>query len=288
MSDPMSERPLNRRRILQAGAVGVAAAFVPSAYADDPTKKPLPGGDPWRGLKIGVASYTFRNFPVETTIKGIRRVGLPWVSIKDSHLPMKSSAEERKAVGRQFRDAGITPLSCGVVYLPKDEAGIRAAFEYARDLGVPTMVCSPTPGTFDLLDRLVEEFDIRLAIHNHGPGDKNFPTPDDVMKAAQDHDKRIGLCIDIGHTLRSGVDPAKAILKHRERLFDIHLKDETRAAANGAPVEAGRGALDLKAVFHALLRIRYPYMAEFEYEKDGDDPLPGLSESVGYCKGLIA
>jgi sugar phosphate isomerase/epimerase len=108
------------------------------------------------------------------------------------------------------------------------------------------------------------------------------------MNAIQGHDERIGLCIDIGHTLRSGVDPAKAALKCRDRLYDMHLKDETKAAANGSPVEAGRGALDLKSLFEALLKIKYSHMAEFEYEKDGDDPLPGLSESVGYCKGLLA
>jgi sugar phosphate isomerase/epimerase len=243
--------------------------------------------DPWRGLKIGVASYTFRRFPVEATIRAIQRVGLRYVSIKDAHLPLKSTPAERRAVGQRFRDAGITPLSCGVIMLPNAESGVRAAFEYARDLGVPTVVCSPHPGSFELLDRMVNEYDLRLAIHNHGPEDKRFPTPASVMKAIAGHDPRIGLCIDVGHTLRAGVNPAEAILRYRERLYDMHLKDISRAAANGSNVEAGRGVLDLRAVFQALLRIRYPFMAEFEYEKDSDDPLPGLAESVGYCKGLV-
>jgi sugar phosphate isomerase/epimerase len=238
-------------------------------------------------LKIGVASYTFRRFPVENTIRGIQRVGLRYVSIKDAHLPLKSAPAERKAVGQKFRDAGITPLSCGVISLPNEESSIREAFEYARDLGVPTMVCSPHPDSFDLLDRMVKEFDLRLAIHNHGPGDQHFPTPGDVMKAVEGHDRRIGLCIDIGHTFRAGVNPADAILQFRERLYDMHLKDISRAAATGTTVEAGRGVLDLRAVFQALLQIRYPFLAEFEYEKDSEDPLPGLAESVGYCKGLL-
>jgi sugar phosphate isomerase/epimerase len=225
---------------------------------------------------------------VEQAIKGIQKVGLKYVSIKESHLPLKSTAEERKAVGQKFRDAGITPLSCGVVYLPKDEAGIRNAFEYTRDLGVPTMVCSFLPEVLPLLEPYVKEFNIRLAIHNHGPGDKNFPTPDDVFKAVSSHDERIGLCIDVGHTLRAGVDPATAIRACKSRLYDMHLKDVNQAAAKGSPVEGGRGVLDLKSVFKALLDINYPYQAEFEYEKDQADPLAGLAETVGYCKGLVA
>lgn len=275
----------DRRSVLKLGLAAAAGPLLGPAAAGAQEGS---AGDPWRGLKIGVASYTFRSFPVDATIKGIKRVGLKYVSIKDSHLPMKSTPEERKAVGQQFRDAGITPLSCGVVYLPKDEPGIRAAFEYARDLGVPTMVCSFEPVILPLLDPLVKEFNIRLAIHNHGPGDKNFPTPGDIMKAVSSHDERIGVCIDIGHTLRAGVDPAAAIRACRSRLYDMHLKDVTMAAAKGGPVEGGRGVLDLKSVFKALLDIRYPNMAGFEYEKDGADPLPGLAETVGYCRGLLA
>lgn len=159
----------DRRSLLK---VGIAAAASPLVGAGAARAQGEGSGDPWRGLKIGVASYTFRSFPVDATIKGIKRVGLKYVSVKDMHLALKSTPEERKAVGRQFRDAGVTPLSCGVIYLPKEEAGLRNAFEYARDLGVPTIVCSFDPVILPLLDPLVKEFNIRLAIHNHGPGDK--------------------------------------------------------------------------------------------------------------------
>jgi inosose dehydratase len=283
----MNGSGFNRRGFLQLTLATTAAPLLGSAAAAPPP--PIASAeDPWRGLKIGVASYTFRRFPVEATIRGIQRVGLRYVSIKDAHLPLRSTPAERAAVGQQFRAAGITPRSCGVISLPNEERRIREAFEYARDLDVPTMVCSPHPDSLGLLDRMVKEYDIRLAIHNHGPEDKQFPTPGDVMKAVEGHDHRIGLCIDVGHTLRAGVNPAEAILKFRERLYDMHLKDVSRATAAGANVEAGRGVLDLRAVFRALLRIRYPFMAEFEYEKDSEDPLPGLAESVGYCRGLMA
>jgi inosose dehydratase len=275
---------VNRRELLGAG---LAVAGMP-ALAGEPRSEPAPPVGPWHGLRIGVASYTFRSFGLDVLIAGTRRVGLDCVSLKEMHLPLKSAPEQRKAVAAKLREAGVAPLSCGVVYLPNDEPGIRNAFEYTRDLGAPVMVCSFDPAIVSLLDRYVAEFDIRLAIHNHGPGDKRFATPDVVWETIKDHDKRIGFCIDVGHTLRAGVDPAKAILKHRDRLYDVHLKDVDRAEPKGGTLEAGRGVLDLKAVLAALVKIDFRGMADFEYEKDGADPLPGLAESVGYCKGLMA
>jgi sugar phosphate isomerase/epimerase len=168
--------------------------------------------------------------------------------------------------------------------MPNDETGVRQAFEYARDAGLPTIVCSPHPDSFPILDRMVKEYDIKLAIHNHGPEDRRFPTPRSVWDAVQRYDPRIGLCIDVGHTARAKADPAKAILDYRSRLYDLHFKDIT---PTGAPIEVGRGVLDKAAILRALLRIHYPYLVSFEYEKDADDPLPGLAESVGYTRGLL-
>ena len=172
--------------------------------------------------------------------------------------------------------------------MTNDEANIRAAFEYARDIGLPTMVCAPHPDSLPLLDKMVKEFDIKLAIHNHGPEDKRFPAPTDVWNAVQPYDRRIGLCIDVGHSARAGDDPAQAILHYRERLYDLHLKDLANITPKTANVEVGRGVLDIKGILAALLKIGYQYQAAFEYEKDANDPLPGLAESVGYVRGLLA
>lgn len=240
--------------------------------------------DPWRSLKVGVATYTLRQLPLDAALRAIQRVGLAYASIKDVHLPRASTAEERRAVARRFAEAGVQPLSCGNIALPSEEAGIREAFQYARDAGIPTIVCSPHPDSFALLDRLVKEFDLHLAIHNHGPEDKRFPTPYAAMKAAERWDSRIGLCVDVGHTARAGVDPAEAIRRCRARVYDIHLKDIDAA---GRPIEAGRGRLDLPAVLKALREIRFAGHVGFEYEKDATDPLPGLAESVGYVRGVL-
>lgn len=279
---------MSRRELLRAGAMSAAAVGAGSLTGREALAKPLPAnGGPWRGIEVGVASYTLRLLPLDAAIKDIQRVGLHYVSIKDAHLPMNSTAEQRREVAQKFKDAGITPLSCGNVTMTNDEANIRRAFEYARDAGLPTIVCSPHPDSFPILDRMVKEFDIRLAIHNHGPGDNRFPSPYDAYKAAQSYDRRIGLCIDVGHTARAGVDPAEAIRKCHDRLYDLHFKDLASTAPNGAPVEVGRGVLDKRAIVRALLDIRYPHLMSFEYEKDERDPLPGLAESVGYTRAIF-
>jgi inosose dehydratase len=284
----MAER-VTRREMVKTAALA-AALPVAGLRAQAPPAGAVAGNktDPWRGFKAGVASYTLRKMPLEDAIKAIQRVGLRYVSIKDFHLALNSTAEERKAVARRFREAGITPLSCGNITMQNDPADVRRAFEYARDAGIPTIVCSPHPDSMPLLDAMVKEFGIRLAIHNHGPEDKRFPSPYDVWKAVEKHDRRIGLCIDVGHTARAKVDPAEAIRRCRERLYDVHFKDISSTAPDGTTVEAGRGVLDLKSVLAALLEVRYPHLLSFEYEKDENDPIPGLSETAGYTKGLLA
>jgi inosose dehydratase len=243
---------------------------------------------PWQGLKVGLASYSFSKLPLDAAIQGIRRVGVNYVSIKDAHLPMKSTAAQRKEVVQKFLAAGITPLSCGVIGLTGDEAQVRNAFEYARDAGIPTIVCKPTPESLSMLDKLVKEFNLRLAIHNHGPEDKVWPSPLDVWSAIQKYDERIGVCVDVGHTARCGVDPAQALRTCASRLYDVHFKDLARKGPRSPGAEVGRGVLDVRGMLKALLDIGYSHHVGLEYEKDMADPIPGVAESFGYIRGILA
>jgi inosose dehydratase len=282
---------LSRRQVLKSGTVTVAALSVGavSASAAGPTESEPK--DPWRGLKVGVASYSYRKLPLEACIKGIQRVALHYTSIKDFHLPMNSTSEERIKVAKKFRDAGINPISCGVVTIKDDEKSARNAFEYARDIGVPTIVCSPDPAALPLCDKLVKEFGIKLAIHNHGPEAKDFKSPLDAMRAIQGLDPRIGVCIDVGHTARAGVDPATAIRTCKARLYDCHFKDINNPHgknAGSSEVEVGRGILDVHGMLQALLEVGFQGHVGFEHEKDPNDPIPGLAESVGYTKGVLS
>ncbi|MCY2973155.1 MAG: sugar phosphate isomerase/epimerase [Planctomycetota bacterium] len=283
-------QPMPRRQLLKAGVFAFALPVLPSISFSSQASASSEDADPWLGLKAGVATYTLRELPIEEAIKAIQRVGLKYVSIKNvkNHIDLSHSSEERKRRAQMFRDAGITPLSVGNVPMKKGEEEIRAAFEFARDVGVSTIVCAPSQDAIPLLDKMVKEFDIKVAIHNHGPEDKaGFPSPFDAMRAIEGADKRVGLCIDVGHTARAGVDPADSIIKCQDRLYDVHIKDISALGDKNTPIESGRGILDSKAILAALLKIKYQGLVGFEYEKDGKDPVPGLAESVGYNKGLL-
>jgi sugar phosphate isomerase/epimerase len=287
-------RTLSRRDFARLGLSAAALAPLIGHSSTAQAAAPDSGSrnaDPWLGLKVGIASYTFSRFPLDETIRDIRKVGVRYVSIKEAHLPLKSTAEQRKEVTRKFRDAGLTPLSCGNIRITDDESETRNTFEYARDAGIPTIVCSPTRKSLAFLDSMVKEFDIKIAIHNHGPEDKVWPSPYDVWEGVQNHDERIGLCIDVGHTARCGVDPSEAIRKCAPRLYDLHIKDLSDIDVKSHPVEVGRGVLDVRKMLKTLVEIKYPYHVGLEYEKDMKDQLAlqsGVAESIGYIRGVLS
>ena len=284
--------PPTRRAVLTTTALAAATALpLGAALAQQELVQPrVPErarDDPWRGLRVGVATYSLRGLKVEDAVAAIGRLDLKYASIKDVHLRMEAPQSWRHAVARKFREAGITLASCGVVNMTNDDAKLRAAFEYAKDIGVPVIVCNPDPAALPSLDKLVKEFDVKLAIHNHGPSDTRFPSPYEALKLAENFDPRIGVCVDVGHTARAGRDPAQAIRDCRERLYDVHLKDVANPQQRGPEVELGRGHLDLRAILQALAETQFAYHVGLEHEKDTRDPLPGLAESAGYAKGLV-
>src|SRR5688500_14218989 len=228
---------VSRRQIIKTGLLAAVASSVaanlPAMDLFNTALNATVDKDPWKNLKIGVASYSFRKLSVEETINAMQRLSLHYISIKDFHLPLTSTVAERKALIQKFAEAGITPLSCGNITMQNDEKDIRRAFEYARDCNIPTIVCSPHPDSMPMLDKMVKEFNIKLAIHNHGPEDERFPSPYDAYKAVQGFDKRMGLCIDVGHTARAKVNPAEAIVKCKDRLYDLHIKDIDTTEPNG-------------------------------------------------------
>jgi sugar phosphate isomerase/epimerase len=240
------------------------------------------------GLKLGMASYTFRKFTLEQAIEMSKQAGAVSISLKDVHLPMKSTPAERQEARQKVEAAGLFLASGGVITMKNNEEEIRNAFEYAKDAGMPTIVCSPDPEALDAVEKMVKEYNIRIAIHNHGPGDKKYPSPFDVWRLVKDRDERMGLCIDVGHTVRIGVDPIDAIRSCAKRLYDFHIKDETEATPKGKPVPVGRGVIDIVGVLKVLKEINYGYNIGLEYEEKENDPMPGVVESFGYMRGVLA
>jgi sugar phosphate isomerase/epimerase len=278
----------NRRRFLQSSLLG-STAFAAGSFATDSnaalTKTP---SDPFHGLKMGLTSYTWLKFPLEQAIAMTKQVGAKYISLKDVHLPLKSTPEQRHEAHKQIEDAGLTLMGGGVIYFKNNEAEIQNVFEYAKDAGMATIVCSPEPDALDNVEKMVKKYDLKIAIHNHGPTDKKYPSPLDVMRLVKDRDPRMGVCMDVGHTVRIGVDPIDAIQQCASRLYEFHMKDVTAATPQGKATEVGKGVIDIVGVLKALVNIKWPYHVALEYEVKSDNPLPGVTESFAYMRGVLA
>jgi len=288
----MSEKQ-TRRQFLQATGVGAAASLASASSCLGQTKLPA-GEEPdshkptdKKQLKLGMASYTLRKFRLDEVLAMTRRVGLKYICLKSFHLPLESSAEQIREAAAKVKEASLVLYGAGVIYM-NSEAEVNRAFEYARLAGMTTIVGAPKPKLLELVNKKVQQYDIKLAIHNHGPGDKDYPTPESAYEKIKELDQRIGLCIDIGHTQRAGVDPSESAERFADRLLDVHIKDVSAAKPQGQTVEIGRGVIDIPKFVRTLLKLRYAGVASFEYEKDASDPLPGLAESVGYVRGVLA
>ena len=273
----------NRNEFLKLMGLGISGtAFLnTSSYA-----LPAPTAPVASTLTLGIASYTFHKFSLDETITMAQRVGLTHIALKSMHLPLDSSPQEVMAATDKMKAAGLTLYGAGVVYMKTPEE-VDQAFAYARQAGVKVIIGVPDYELLERVSQKVQEYDIRLAIHNHGPGDDMYSSPTTAYEKVKELDPRVGLCIDIGHTQRIGEDPSELAEKYQDRLFDVHLKDVTTSTGEGVPLEVGRGIIDIPRFLRTLEKINYAGVVAFEYEKDSDDPLAGLAESVGYVRGVL-
>lgn len=237
-------------------------------------------------FRFGLASYSLRNFSLTQSLQMVKRLGIEYFSMKEVHLPLMSSKEEIEKAAAEIKDAGIKLYAVGVIYM-KTEEDVNRAFEYAKTLGAEIIVGVPNHELLAYTEKKVKEYNIKVAIHNHGPKDLLYPAPQDAYEKIKHMDKRMGLCLDIGHAMRIGIDPAEPLKKYSGRILDIHIKDVDKAAAEGTTVEMGRGIIDLPKFFKTVKKLGYKGVMSFEYEKDAKDPFPGISESVGYTRGIF-
>ncbi len=280
----MSGEKINRRTLLASipGAIGAAALTSGALRAQ---QYHIAGAD----FKLGVASYSFRKFSRAQAIEMTKQLGTPYLNVKDVHLKLDSTPEEIDAAKKEFNDAGIVLVGCGNVSFDKDdEADMRHKFEYAKRAGFPLIVCAPTAVTLPKLEKFVKEYDIKIAVHNHGPEDKHFPTPQSVLKVVRNMDPRCGCCIDIGHTSRTGVDVVESIAEAGPRLLDMHVKDLSDPMVKESQVAVGDGKLPLPRIFLQLIKMKYGGCVNLEYEVHADDPMPGMQKSFSYMRGVLA
>ncbi len=281
----MTEHHESRRDFLKAAAVGTAGLAVPASLTGyvGRTQATAP-----TSIRLGVASYSLRELSRADAIAAIQALRSKYVSIKSFHLPYESSPEELAAGRKDFEDAGLTIVGGGVITLQQDDDDdIRTYFEYARAAGIPLMVIAPTPATLPRIERFVREYDIKVAIHNHGPEDQYFPGPRDVLPIIRDMDPRVGLCVDLGHTARTGIDVVEALAEAGDRVLDIHAKDLRDLLVQESQCIVGEGAMPMPAIFRQLAASAYSGHVNLEYEIDAQHPLPGMQQSFAYMRGVL-
>jgi sugar phosphate isomerase/epimerase len=275
----------SRRQFFKLAGSGILAAGVSSVYGSTGFMPPV--GSPKDNFSLGMAGYTFRGLSLDRTIEIMNYVGVNYLSVKDFHMPMDSTREQINSVIGKFKAAGITVYTVGVIYM-KTEASVDQAFDYAKMAGVDMIVGAPDYNLLPYVEKKVKKYDIRLAIHNHGPDNPLYPNATDIWKNIKDLDPRMGICIDIGHTVRDGQDPSVDIERYASRIFDIHSKDVDAATKEGKTVETGRGIIDIPKFVATLRKIKYSGKCSLEFEKEMKDILPGVAESIGYFKGVMA
>ena len=275
----------SRRRFLGTAAASGAWAAVGRGPGAEAAALEAGTGGP---LKLGLASYSMREFPLDQALDMAKALGVKYMSFKDVHVPRTDPPEATRALRRKIEAAGITIMGGGTITIPNNPVQIEKEFEYAKNAGFPLIYTDPDPAALDTLERLAKAYDIRAVIHNHGPEDKRWPRPQDAYAAIKSRDKRLGLCIDVGHTLRTGTDPVQACRECRDRLYDMHVKDLTDKNDKDSQVAVGRGLINFPALFKTLIEIGYQGQVGLEYEINAKNPMPGMIESMAYMRGVLA
>ena len=253
-------------------------------------------------FKLGMAGGTYWRMKDYSFLEEVASLGLGYLSVKDWHLPFTASDAEIKTFRSRCGELGIDPYAIGPVYMDTQEKA-KVAFDFAARLGARTIVGVPfvrkdvggksvrfeNRALAEKVAALCAEYGMRFAIHNHGPdAPEMFPDSAAMYAMVKDLGDRMGFCLDIGHELRFGSDPAAAIRKYPERIFDIHMKNVTSADKAGKAACFSRGKVDLADVLLALCEIGFDGVCAIEWERGGTlkADFAELAESVGYFRGL--
>ena len=234
-------------------------------------------------VRLGVQSYSLRKFSLEKALEYIANLGLKYAEVYPEHLPPElSEVDKAKQLVEKY---GVKIAAHGVNHMPRDEEKLRKLFEFAHKVGIEVLTADPDLDAFDLLDKLVEEYGIAVAIHNHGPGHR-YARVEDVLKAVENYSPLIGMCLDTGHIARAGQDPAEAARKLGKRLHGIHLKDINKEKKDTV---LGEGVIDFKKLFETIKEtgVFSKAVIVIEYELEPENPLPGIRKSLNHIQALI-
>lgn len=284
----MKNKSASRRQFLQQSFLaGTALITAPSLFSNAAHAEEQSTVNKQDSLKLGIAGYSFVHFNLEQSLAMMKRMDVRYLCIKDFHLPFDSSGEQIATFHKKLADANVKGYAVGPIYT-KTTQDIDKAFDYAKRVGVELIVGIPEIKDLPYVSQKCKETNIRYAIHNHGPEDKIYPNATVIWNNIKSLDKNVGMCFDMGHNMRDGQDPLKDLLRYKDRIFDLHLKNVTSATAEGKTCELGRGVINIPAFVKGLQKIKYSGSCSLEFEKDMKDPLAGLAESVGYFRGVLS
>ena len=279
----MQSTRTRREFMITSAAVG-AAVMSPFSNVNAAQKDDRFGGWP-----IGIQSYSLRKYDRDQAIRHMEGLGLHFVEFYSKHVPLNSTEEQLDDLKQQLGKAGVRMSSHGVNRFTKDHEKNREVFEFAKRAGLKNITCNPTRDAFDSLDKLVAEYDIRVAIHNHGPG-SSYDKISEVEEVCKGRDPRIGACVDTGHFIRSKEDPVDAVRRLGKRVFGLHIKDEEKQEKKSHNVIIGTGFLDLVALFKTLKEVGFPGdgAISLEYEANPDNPIDDIQQCLVAAEKAIA
>jgi sugar phosphate isomerase/epimerase len=275
----MHQVTLGRRSFLAAASALAGAALTRRGLAA------AADGEP----NLGIQMYSLRGFKVDEALGHVKDLGLNSIEFYPGMFPVTDDQAAIDAMKKKVADLGLTMSAYGVNRFTKDADANRKLFAFAKATGIPILGADPDPDSFESLDDLVQEFDIRIAIHNHGPKHR-YNKVVDVLDAIEKHDARIGACADLGHFIRSGEKPTEVIRLLAGRLYGIHLKDFAEMQEKTKGVVLGKGHIDVPAVFAALEQAKFPAdgALSIEYEENPQDPIAEIRECVAAARAAMA
>lgn len=271
---------ISRRRFVTLCAAATVAApmFGQSAFSQDA----------FGGWPVGIQSFSLRKYNLQEAVRHIKGLGIHFVEFYSKHVAINSTDQQLADLKKLLDQADVTMSSHGVNKFTKDHEKNRQVFEFAKRAGLKNITCNPTPDSFDSLDKLVAEYDIRVGIHNHGPG-SSYDKISEVVDAVKDHDPRIGACVDTGHFIRSKEDPIEAVERLGKRVFGLHIKDEEKQEKKSHNVIIGKGFLDVTKLFATLKEVGFPAdgSISLEYEANPDNPIDDIQQCLVVAKEAI-
>jgi inosose dehydratase len=285
-SQSNSSRRGSSRRDFLAGAAATACA---AGLSMSPIARLIAQEAKAAGLKLGLQIYSLRGFPVDVALDHTKNLGFDQVEFFSGMFPLDASDDDIKKMVAKVKGLGLSISAHGVNGFTKDAAANRRVFEFAKKAGIKNISAAPTPDSMDSLEELVKEYDIRIAIHNHGPSDR-FNKVVDLLRAVEGRDVRIGACADLGHYIRSGEKPVDVIRSLAGRLYGIHLKDFAEMKENTRGVLLGQGHLNCEAVFDAMIQAKFPAdgALSLEYEENPQDPTEDIRKCVATARAALA